>query len=403
MILVALQGYFLIHRSRIKRKTNAPDPSRAVDVIKNIKSKATKADTTQPKQQVISSEVFSRFQSNLDKEGDRPPAEDQEEDVILSLSSKSPSKKQTAAIKKVDVSQSQAIGAYTPQTIKKVIIPSASQKGGAGSRPVKEIDKDIPVEPIGGLFDDVQEPLETGPSDSEKSQELQSESPDRPIQANEFLTGQDLIPDDEVAEEGITLVLTVAKREFTEEKYEESLATIRQFFQTDHKSAKTPEQVRQLLEIKGNNEFELEQYDRSSKTLQEIVTKYVTRNSPDFLPFLETYIDKFLKMDQQKYAVHFMFTALNEYRQLHDHGKMDRTYDEIEDAYRQLEDWPRLIQTFQNHLSIKKVMKDFEGQLDLLDQLGKLLYDQGEEDKSRKCYKQRLVIEKEMARASKKD
>ena len=96
-----------------------------------------------------------------------------------------------------------------------------------------------------------------------------------------------------------------------------------------------------------------------------------------------------------------MFTALNEYRQLHDHFKMDVLYDEIEIAYRQSEDWPRLIQTYQNHLSIKKVLKDYVGQLDLLDHLGKLLYDQGEEDKSRKCYEQRLVIENEMQRAGK--
>jgi hypothetical protein len=77
---------------------------------------------------------------------------------------------------------------------------------------------------------------------------------------------------------------------------------------------------------------------------------------------------------------------------------MDTIYQEIEAAYRQMEDWPRLIQTLQNHLSIRKTLKDHTGQLDLLDHLGKLLYDQGDAASSKKCYERRLVIENEMAK-----
>ena len=76
---------------------------------------------------------------------------------------------------------------------------------------------------------------------------------------------------------------------------------------------------------------------------------------------------------------------------------MDEIYQEIETAYEQMKDWPRLTQTYQNHLSIKNSLKDYEGQLELLDLLGKLLFDQGDAEGSRKCYEQRLAIENRLS------
>ena len=44
-------------------------------------------------------------------------------------------------------------------------------------------------------------------------------------------------------------------------------------------------------------------------------------------------------------------------------------------------------------------VQDFTGQLDILDHLGKMLYDQGDAEGSRQCYEQRLAIETQMNKA----
>ena len=391
IVLVALQARMIMRRLNVKKTRGTPDAARAANVIKKLK----KASATPPKQNVASekldSGVFAQFESNLKRQTAKSaaPKEQKEEDVIVSLSTKgsankpaAPPAKQAKPAEKAPVTES--------KVDKKKRIDS-----------LRKLNKSIKVDPIGGLFDDIDENLTTKPDDPPVGVKPEAPSVEQPIASSEFLTGKDLASDPD-EEEGIELAINMAIKEFEEGNHEESLAIIRQYTQNPNKKAETTEQTVQLIELKANNEFELGQYDRAAQTYQEIVSQHISKSSPDFLPLLERFIDKFKDVELEKHAIHFMFTALNEYRQMHDHLKMDATYDDIETAYRQTEDWPRLIQTYQNHLSIKKVLKDYEGQLDLLDHLGKLLYDQGDEDKSRKCYKQRLVVEKEMERMDNK-
>ena len=388
-VLVALQARIIVRRINIKKSGSLPDAARAANVIKKLK----KASATPPKQKVapekLDSGVFAQFESNLKRQTSQSPApkEQKDEDVIVSLSTKGNTNKPAAPMKQ-------------PEPAEKIPVAESKVEKKQRLESLRKLNKSIKVDPIGNLFDDIDENLDTKPEDPVG---LKPEAPpaDQPIASTEFLTGKDLASDPD-EEEGIELAINMAIKEFEEGNHEESLAIIRQYTQNPNKKAETTEQTVQLIELKANNEFELGQYDKAAQTYQEIVTQHISKSSPDFLPLLERFIDKFKDVELEKHAIHFMFTALNEYRQMHDPLKMDATYDDIETAYRQTEDWPRLIQTYQNHLSIKKVLKDYEGQLDLLDQLGKLLYDQGDEDKSRKCYKQRLVVEKEMERMDKK-
>lgn len=394
IVLLAFQSFLIIRRIRVKKPPKkTPDAARAAQVLSSLKKASKQPAAEKPKPEKLDSGAFARFESNLERQGSqRQTAEREEEnDVIVSLSSKSktpPDKRPPAA------SQPK-----TPP--EKETVPASKADYKKHIESLRELNKTIKVDPIDGLFDDVQETTETPPVVVPDSGKTVPEDTNKPLTANEFLTDEDFAPDPDNEKGSAELVISMAKREFEEGKYEDSLATIRQFLQDQTTEVPPGGQLVQILELKGENECALSQYDRAAKTLQEIISKHITKNSPEFLPQLESYIKKFKASGQERHAVHFMFTALNEYRQLHDHQKMDEMYGDIEIAYRQNQDWPRLIQTYQNHLTIKKALKDYQGQLDLLDQLGKLLYDQGEEDKSRKCYKQRLVVEKEMERAAK--
>ncbi|MBU2512956.1 hypothetical protein KJ966_16580 [bacterium] len=409
--LIACQVYLLVKRTRVRRQHLDNSVSRAANVLKTLKSSSEKTSPDLKMETGIPSNVFSEFQRNVDRadKGVKPlqkSEEGAEDDVIVSISTKASQKNPYK--KPVTAGSAEKKSPPVLKPSQKLVNPSSKTDPEVDLETAKKLSKDVSVEPIGSLFDDVRESLETqptstetSPSTKENSSKEQEYNPDQPIISNEFLTSEDLEIDSGGTAEGIELALLAATHEFKQGNYENSLATIRQFLQDNEDKPTASEQMRRLVELKGENEFELEQYNRASKTLQTIFSRFITKNSPDFLLLLETYIKKFTEKNKHKHAVHFMFTALNEYRQIHDHVKMDQVYEEIETAYRELEDWPRLIQTLQNHLTIRKALKDFKGQLELLDHLGKLLYDQGEEDKSRKCYEQRLVIENEMAKAIK--
>ncbi|NQU65925.1 MAG: hypothetical protein HQ517_16815, partial [SAR324 cluster bacterium] len=193
--------------------------------------------------------------------------------------------------------------------------------------------------------------------------------------------------------------LSMAQSLYEKKEYEKSLSTLRQIFNAPFQGQVPDDMMIKLMQLKGDCEFGLEQYEKASKTLQELFATQVDKQHPQYLEILEQIIKKYIDMGQQQHVVHFLFTTLNEFRQLHQFDKMDEIYTEIETAYHQLEDWPRLTQTYQNHLAIKKTLKDFKGQLGILDHLGKLLYDQGDDEGSRKCYEQRLTIESQMEKS----
>lgn len=413
--LTSFQVYYITNRLKVRRPGKTVSWTRPAEELKKVKAERKTAETDTPSSpNVIQPELFKKFQSNLNREtgAESPPAEPlEEQDVVVSISSRSakqaygmPGKAAAGTGKKAEPREGETKEKIPPR---KVVEPSAGTKKppGYADESIRDLSKTIKVDPIGSLFDDIQEPLETKAEQNEKSVDREAEdqnfSGEQPIASNEFLTSKDFEIEPEDLEDSIDLIISTVRKQFEAAKTEDALNTIIRFLQNEGSAYQTSGKTLLLLELKADIEFELEQFSRASKTIQQIFANHVTRNSPDFLPTLEKYINKFNEINRQSNSIHLMFTALNEYRQLHDHSKMDVLYDEIEIAYRQLEDWPRLIQTYQNHLSIKKVLKDYVGQLDLLDHLGKLLYDQGEEDKSRKCYEQRLVIENEMQRAGK--
>jgi len=404
VFLLMVQLQFILSRTRINRgrpTSQKPAPKKPTTLAKALPSGKTSL-----KGKAIDPSLFSKFQENL-TQSTGPEAEKTggKDEVILSLSNKGKSKN----LKK------------TPQTTQAATKAKTSPPAKpAGDRKADETrTKDISVAPIGPLFDDISEPPEvsSGKVDPvklpakklktlglppDKVAETIKEAPlntEAPLASNEVLTSTDFEPDKETAEDEATITLSLAKSYFKKKEFGKSLSALQQFLDESDQGKPTSDLLAEIVRMQGECEFELEAYEKASKHFQDLFKNHINNEHPQYLDQLEQVIERFVDADQQQHAVHFLFTALNEFRQLHEFHRMDDIYTEIESAYHQKQDLPRLTQTYQNHLAIKKTIKDFKGQLDILDHLGKLLYDQGDDEGSRKCYEQRLTIESQMEKS----
>ena len=88
------------------------------------------------------------------------------------------------------------------------------------------------------------------------------------------------------------------------------------------------------------------------------------------------------------------------FRQVSDRTAMDRIYVMIESAQEQSGDEKKLIQYYKNHLEIKAVLEDVEGQLDLIDQIGNRYYKLGDTEAARNFYEQGLKLREAQEAAS---
>lgn len=416
--LIIAQLFFLTSRIKPRQRTGAKKQTKIAKRPIQRKKK-----TPKPKlENGLDPNVFAKFQKSLnqsekaiDSNSENSTLEKTEE-VVLSISSRG--KQSTPLKKKVEKKVTPIKQPLVEKNVpadKSELSEEVKPKTKAQSDPL--ISDNIPVEPIGSLFDDAQESLESPignlrepnenksqvdraqpDSSNEKDYKELAQTPikDTPLVAQEILTPDDLKENEQETKEETALFLSLAQKKFDKGQFKETINSLRQFLNDRLKTVSDPEIMTEALQLKGECEFAMNQYEKASKSWQEIFNKYVTKNHSEFLPLLEKLIEKFVNQDQQQHAVHFLFTALNEYRQAHEFSKMDILYSEIENAYQQQNDSPRLIQTFQNHLAIKKSLKDYSGQLELLDHLGKLLYDQGDAEGSKKCYKERLTIESKM-------
>ncbi len=414
VFLLMVQLQFIISRTRIG--TSRLAPRKASKKAPSLPAVPPPEGKTGVKGQPIDPSVFSKFQKNLTQSTDSRTGETKEqEDVVVSLSSKSKSKNLKKPPKTPQEASTKGKAIPPPKTASDQ--PKAAKK--SVGKKAEKIPEDISVSPIGSIFDDIAETPEisTGKVDpvklpakkleklsSSKEPQVEDQKADKdamgaPLTSNEVLTQNDFETNTETAQDEAEITLTLAKRYFKKKQYEKSLSALQQILDDTDPENSNPEMMLELVQLKGECELELQQFENSSNTFQDLFKDNIDNQHPQYLDRLEQIIGRFVDADQQQYAVHFLFTALNEFRQLHEFHKMDEIYTEIESAYNQKKDLPRLTQTYQNHLAIKKTIKDFKGQLDILDHLGKLLYDQGDDEGSRKCYEQRLAVENQMEKS----
>lgn len=403
VVLVIIQIMFILSRARVNRPST-PKP--------RVKTKPAAKSSRQGIKTVtsdkgINSELFSKFQKNLNLSNQSKRADQSEpnSDVILSISSKTKRK-----------SAPSAPNTDTGQIPEKTPPAKAPPQTPVSDTPLSE---DMPVEPLGSIFDDALEPLgqyenKTQPKEKDQPVAREPDQPtvektgaepsentssanNEPIKSHEFLTSEDLSRSDQIVDDEANFIMNVVKNHMEKKDFQTCLASINQYIK-DHPLKTLPsEQSIELLQARAECEYELKAFEQSVKTWQVLFKNFIPPDNPEYIELVEALVEKYRAANQPQFAVHFLFNSLNDYRKRQDFAKMDDIYHEIEAEYQGMEDWKRLIQTYENHLSIKKSLDDFDGQLDLLDQLGKLLYDQGDAEGSRKCYEQRLAIENQLS------
>ena len=217
-----------------------------------------------------------------------------------------------------------------------------------------------------------------------------------PINTSEEISVKDLELTGSKVEQEAQFVLAIGKKALATENYNQGLTAIQQWYQLLG-TIKIDESVAwEIIFLKGKLEFLFGSIREATKSWEVLVSKYLLPTQKEYEEILLEIIDTFYSGEHFKESIQYSFTILNEYQKKEKREEMDRIYNKIEVAYEKIGDTERLIQTYQNHLAIKKVMKDYEGQLNILDHLGKLFFDQGDKKGSNSCYEQTIRVKKEM-------
>jgi len=403
--LLVLQIYFI--SSKIKPKGHRTlDKSAKTLNLEGNDSQEKAYDQTQ--NQPFDSSVFSKFQANLDasekQRGTLESALDLDE-VVVSISPQAQKNEKTFAVpipptkepKQDIITKPNRANPYIQNT------PLALKDKEKKENPSH---KNLPKESIGTLFDDVRDPLipDHEPTKKVVNQPKAKVKPTKsvkipaPIVANESLTLDDLSSSEEQSKKEEAVFQVLAKNAFEKKKFSECLNLITQWIKSSEFHAERPPLAKEILKLKGDCEFSLKQFEDSSLTWQKLIERMIKEDDQNLLGELESLLEKFSSEKQHTHALKFYLTALGEYKKTENYPKMDQIYSAIELAYKKNKDWGRLIHTYQNHLSIKKSLKDHQGQLSILDQLGKLLYDQGDSDGSKRYYQQSIEIKNELSK-----
>lgn len=397
LTLIIIQILYLSSKLTLKKSVPDLDGEKIANMITSIKSAPKKKKAPKKKTKPVKAEnpkidpnVFSKFQNNLkDSQKSRSGNTIENEDVVLSLSSKSKKGQSKSGISKSaeHLKKSLESGKLNPKTNR--LKKNKKLEGYPDNKP--------------SIFDNIKNTQKPGsktivkkePITISKKEDKTSKSKP-PLISNEVLNGKDLNSGFKVLENEAEMVFNAAEQAYRSGNFEQALSSVMRWFQSNYKYNTQASQNKDLAKLKADCEFSLLRYELAAASYQDFFKRFCNQTDEEYLPLLDEIIDNFSLSIQQKHAIQFMFTALNEHRQAGNQLRMDGIYKEIEQAYRQMEDWPRLIQTYQNHLSIKKMIKDHQGQLDILDLLGKLHYDQGDAAASKVSYEESIAIKKQI-------
>jgi hypothetical protein len=112
----------------------------------------------------------------------------------------------------------------------------------------------------------------------------------------------------------------------------------------------------------------------------------------DYLAPIEQLASPLAGEEAAALRVSLLLKVLAVLRQANDRRGMDRVYDLIEAAQEEAGDEQKLIQYYKNHLEIKKVLEDVDGQLGLIDRIGNRYYKLGDTQAAREFYEQGLKL-----------
>lgn len=194
-------------------------------------------------------------------------------------------------------------------------------------------------------------------------------------------------------------VLAEAKKLAQAGEIIQSTGTIKNFLDSNDIPVK-PAVLAELVYLMGTNQLKEENFEAARDNLIDYFSNKINKDDPDFEKKLDNVSDIFESKGAQKFALPFFITALSIKRENQNFQAMDSIYNNIIKAYADLAEEDKMIEGYQNQLAIKRRLGDIEGQLDLLDKLGKLYYDQKNNGGYSFCYQQTIEIKKKMLEAN---
>ena len=126
--------------------------------------------------------------------------------------------------------------------------------------------------------------------------------------------------------------------------------------------------------------------------LQPLLRDQTFVKDPDYPLILEEMSQGLEKKQEYSFALLSLQSLLNHHRQQLNRIEMDQVYLRIEKALEMLGEGGRLIKVYENHLEIKRILKDRLGEIELLDAIGTQFYKMGNKEKSREYYEESLQL-----------
>ena len=152
------------------------------------------------------------------------------------------------------------------------------------------------------------------------------------------------------------------------------------------------------LMLQGKLEILHERPQMASQTFQKMLSQ-IENHGPKYQDVLEDIIQIFENKNYFSETLPYLYSLLNEARNSLDRVKMDLIYERIEHVLEVTGEQEKLMRTYQNHLEIRRILKDREGESRLLDALGTYHYKYGNKELSQKFYEEHMQLKAVMTQS----
>ena len=345
----------------------------------------------EPEQETLNSDVFQAFQKNLKQNTTpkkRQPQKQQSESVPRPRLQKQASQKSQKPIQPRKKMVKQAPAKPVPKYSKAK--PTSLQNNPYAKSASN------PEERAGALLKEL---TKMSPEDQKNTSDLfadmKVELPSKssmPSEAHWFDEGIDeslkeVSRDEQIAE--AQALLRFAQQTFDSLQFHEAELTLKSHLVALEELAMPPSF--EALMLKGQLEILNEKPQMAAQTFQSMLAQ-VENHGLKYQKVLEAIIEFFENKNYFSEALPYLYHLLNEARHDLDRVKMDLIYEKIEYALEVTGEQERLMRTYQNHLEIKRILKDREGEIRLLDALGTYHYKYGNKELSQEFYEAQIQL-----------
>ncbi|MBL0691019.1 MAG: hypothetical protein JJV97_01635 [SAR324 cluster bacterium] len=189
--------------------------------------------------------------------------------------------------------------------------------------------------------------------------------------------------------------ITKMKQLIDDENYQDAITTASDFLKDNLIPLKQDERG-ELNFLCGIAHVKEKNFAEARTKFLDYFSHQISKDDEKFNNHIYQVTELFRNATAHKFAIPFFITALSLKRSNQEFGDMDILYSDIVTAYIEINEPDKLVEAYQNQLAIRRKLKDLEGQLSILDKLGKIYYDNSDSAGSSFCYQQSLEVRKEI-------